>query len=88
MARDVLSTVITAQRRRAVATILGPLELMVIEKVTPEEWDAVRKNVLSAVGIFADFALDAVRASSEGQWVNDEALQLLNEIHQSVKRNG
>lgn len=86
MARDVLSTVITAQRRRAVATILGPLEETVRSKVTIEEWETIRKSVLGAVGIFADFSLDAVRASSEGQWVNDEALQLLNEIHQSVKR--
>ena len=88
MARDVLSTVITAQRRRAVATILGPLEQVVADKVTPEEWEGIRKNVLSAVGIFADFSLDAVRASTEGQWVNDEALQLLGEINRNTQRDG
>lgn len=86
MSRDVLSQVVTAQRRRCVATVLGPLEQQVRQHMTDEEWETTRKAVLAAIGVFADFTLDAVRASNEGQWVNDEALRLLGEIHSQVSR--
>lgn len=85
---DVLSELVKAQRRRCQASILGPMERGVKAKMTDEEWDALRTAVLSAVGVFADFTLDATRAANRGTWVNDDAMRLLGEIHTEVTGSG
>lgn len=83
---DVITELISEQRKRLVASILGHAEREIYADLTPEQRAGLRKKVLESVGVFSDFALDCVRASTKDWTVNEEALRVLNQVSRDVSR--
>lgn len=70
------------QRDRLVGTLLGYLEKEIYPSLTPAKCKEVRERVLAATGVYHDFVLDCLRASTgSGGVTNEEALRLLHAIH-------
>lgn len=73
------------QRARLVSSILSHAEREVYPKLAAHERKAFREKVLASVGVYHDFVLDCLRASTDnGSVVNEEALALLHSIHSKV----
>lgn len=84
---DLLPRLATEQRGRLVGSLMGYLERDVYPKLTAPERKALREKVLSSVGVYHDFVLDALRAAGDGDTVlNEQALRLLQQIHNEVRR--
>lgn len=81
---DVVTELVAEQRRRLVGSILGFMEREIYPDLTVQQQVAVRKKVLTSVGVFSDFTLDCIRACNKGWVVNEEAMRLLNAINDQV----
>lgn len=78
---DFVSNIAREQRRRVVATILGSLDRDLGPHLPDDVRAAFRERVISAIGAYHDFTLDALRAStSEGSVVNEEAIALFSQL--------
>lgn len=77
-----------AQRKRAVATVLGTVERewLASGKVTRPEYEAFRKVALQAIDVYHDFMLDVLKISDEDITRNDHALELLERIHAGQRK--
>lgn len=74
-----------AQRgRRASATLLTWLEDNVKDRLSDEEWEAMRSKVLSVVGEFQDLATDMV--VSETGVINDYWAEAIADIKDTMRR--
>ncbi len=83
MGDESLRRLITEQRKRAVAGIMGSAERSSWwTKLTREEQLAFRDKVLTSIGVFHDLVLDVVKVNNEGTdmvW-NEHALELLSAV--------
>lgn len=68
-----------ARRDRLLGTVLGYAEREVYHRLSPDEQDAFRSLVLSAVDQYHDAVLDLFKSDS-GDMVNEEAIELLRRI--------
>lgn len=90
MSNDTLVTaLLTEQRGRLVASIMGHAERNLFPKMTEPEKKAFRLKVLESVGVFYDFCKDALRASAaiseaEGVVLNEDAMRMLGELHSAM----
>jgi hypothetical protein len=85
---DVVSELITAQRKRLLASILGHAEREIYPDLTPEQQGRFRDKVLTSVGVFSDFTLDCVRAANKDWTVNEDAMRVLHHISNQVTKLG
>lgn len=70
------------QRNRLVGTLLGYLEKEIYPALPQHKRKEIREKVLASTGVYHDFVLDCLRASTGvGGVTNDEALRLLHAIH-------
>lgn len=77
------------QRKRLVGSLMDHLEKRIYPLIPQEERNALRTKVMQSVGSYHDFMLDVLKASvSDGMTGNDEALNLLQQIHAAVRARG
>jgi len=82
MSNEFLRSLMSEQRRRLVGSVLEHAENNLYQRMSSEEQRAFREKVLTSVGVFYDFMLDAVKASvNDGSVMNEEALVLLRDLH-------
>lgn len=75
------------QRKRMVAGIMNHAEKSGWwAKLRPEEQRAFRGKVLDSTGVFTDLCRDLVKVTGAGSAVNDEALELIREVHRIATR--
>jgi hypothetical protein len=83
MSDESLRKLITEQRKRAVAGIMGSAERSEWwDKLNRPEQLAFRDKVLTSIGVFHDLVLDVVKVNTEGTdmvW-NEHALEILQAI--------
>jgi hypothetical protein len=84
MASDPVVAIVGEQRKRLIGAILGHAEREIYPSLTVAQQQAFRAKVLGAIGSFSDFVIDVLRGTSQGQWVNDDAMRLLAEISAQV----
>lgn len=77
-----------AQRKRVVASILGHAEREVYPHLTPPQRQAFRLKVLSSIDVYHDLVMDLIKVyeGRDDSIVNEEALILLRNIHDGLKR--
>jgi len=87
MAEDVVIKLITEQRKRLVASIMGAAEQKAWwSKLTPQDQQQYRQKVLDSIGVFYDLIRDVVKVTNEGWMVSEEAIKLLSQVHASQQR--
>lgn len=83
---DMMKRLISEQRKRVVGGILYHAEESSWwAKLTPVEQKTFRDKVLSSVGAFYDIVLDVIKVN-DGEIVNEHALALIEQIHDSQRR--
>lgn len=81
-------TVVWERQNRAVANVLGVADRIDMD---PEDRRRLRGVVMREIGELTDLACALVRASADGQYVNEvyvEMLREVKEIHSAVVGNG
>lgn len=79
--------VVTEQRKRCLASILGAAETSPWwSRLTREEQAAYRQRVIEALGVFYDLCRDVIKVADEDSLRNDHAVQLIESIHTAVVR--
>jgi hypothetical protein len=87
MSDDRIKRLATEQRKRLVAGLLNAVEGTAWhKKLLPAERDAYRKEVFERVGIYHDFMLDVIKVADDEGMVNGQALELVEQVHQSQQR--
>ena len=85
MSSDFVRNLLIEQRKRLIGSIMAHAEKNLWADLSPTQQRALREKVLSAVGAYHDTCLDILKASvNDGFVVNEEALQLLRDIHTKV----
>ena len=85
MADESLRKLLTSQRRRLVATVLGFAEREIYPDLTDEQQQAFRQKVLEAVQAYHDLMIDILGAAeNDQQLINVEAIELLREIRERL----
>lgn len=91
MSDESLRKLITEQRKRAVAGIMGSAERSDWwAKLNRPEQLAFRDKVLTSIGVFHDLVLDVVKVNTEGTdmvW-NEHALEILAAIRNIEEKVG
>lgn len=73
------------QRKRAVGSLMGHIETAVYPRLTVGEQKVLREKVLTTLSAYHDVCLDILKSSvADGTVVNEEALQMLSDIHSQV----
>lgn len=84
---DLVIKLITEQRKRLVASIMGAAESKGWwNKLTVQEQREYRSKVLDSIGVFYDLVRDVVKVSGDGWTVSDDALALIAQVHASQNR--
>lgn len=79
--------VVTEQRKRCLASILGAAETSAWwGRLTREEQQAYRLRVIDALGVFYDLCRDVIKVADEDGLRNDHAVALIESIHTAVVR--
>lgn len=79
--------VVTEQRKRCLASILGAAETSPWwGRLTKEEQMAHRQKVIDALGIFYDLVRDVVKVTDDEGLRNDHVVELIERIHLQVTR--
>lgn len=79
--------VLGRQRKRVVASILEHIERTVKDRLSEEEWHALRGKVLGAVAQYHDACLDLVDSSvNDGMMLNEEAVKVLADFNEAAQR--
>lgn len=91
MASDFVRSLAIQQRKRLVAGLMEHFEKRIAPalpaNVRSQAVREYREKVLQSVGQYHDFVLDCLKASiSDGSLVNDEAMRLLAQVHESQRR--
>lgn len=82
MTEDLTGRLLSEQRKRLIASILGSAESSNWwSKLNPGEQRAFREKVINAVGVFYDFCRDVVKVTSDDSMRNDLALDLIRQVH-------
>lgn len=76
---------ITERRRRLVATVMGYAEREIFEQLSDAQQADFRRKIIGAIDDFADLMRDVIKVTSEESVVNDHALRLLEQIHDSQR---
>lgn len=76
----------SAQRKRAVAGILTLAEDVFADRLSDEEWEEFRGQVMSSIGNYHDFILDVLKVSRDDSLRNEEAVRLIRAVHDSQLR--
>lgn len=80
-----VKNLLAEQRKRLVASVMDYIEVNVYPHLSGEEQKALRQRVLTSVGVYHDFCLDAIKASvNDGSIQNEHVLELLRSIHSAV----
>lgn len=74
------------QRKRLVASVMEYLEREVYPHLPPPKRAPLRTKVLDSIGTYHDFVLDVLKVNREDVIQNDEALRLLQAIHDHQRR--
>lgn len=83
---DQLIRLIGERRKRLVATIMGHAEREFYAQLSPQQQKAFRDKTLTAIDEFADLMRDVIKITSDDVVVNAHALELLESIHDNVRR--
>lgn len=79
--------VVTEQRKRCLASILGAAESSPWwSRLTRDEQMAYRQKVIDALGIFYDLVRDVVKVTDDEGLRNDHVVELIERIHLQVSR--
>jgi hypothetical protein len=80
--------VVTEQRKRCLASILGAAEVAPWwGRLTREEQVAYRQRVIDALGVFYDLCRDVIKVTDDEEGLrNDHAVDLIERIHATVSR--
>lgn len=81
-----MARLVTERRKRLVASIMGYLEREVYRHLTTSEQRELRLKVLGAVDEFADLMRDVLKVSSDGEAVNEHAIELLEALHDGQRQ--
>lgn len=86
MSNAFVRNLITEQRNRMFAAIMGYAERNLYRYLPDKERAAFRQKVATAVGAYHDVVLDCLKASVDdgSVVVNEAGLELLQEIHSAV----
>lgn len=85
MASEFVRNLLIEQRKRVVSSVMTHLERNVFPKLSEAEQRATRDKVLAAIGVYHDTCLDVLKASvNDGSVINEQALELISEIHRKV----
>lgn len=83
----VVVRVVTEQRKRCLASILGGAENAPWwGRLSREEQLAYRQKVIDALGVFYDLVRDVIKVSDDDGLRNDHVVELIERIHTQVQR--
>lgn len=86
MGNEFVRSLLSEQRNRLVASLLGYIDRNINPKLTVEEQQALRDKVRTSVSSYHDTTLDCLKASvNDGSMHNDYALALLSKINEQVR---
>jgi hypothetical protein len=91
VASEFVRTLAIEQRNRLIAGLMGFFEQTVEPQLPREKRQtarrAYREKVMQCAGQYHDFVLDCLKASvaDDGSVVNEEALRLLQQLHNDVR---
>jgi hypothetical protein len=78
---------LTRQRKRALAIIMGHAERSFYDRLTVEQQTEFRKAVLGAVSSYHEACIDLVESSvNDGMMLNDDAVRLMAELNENLQR--
>lgn len=81
MADTQITRLLGERRKRLVASILGHAEREFFAKLSADEREDFRDKTLDSIDQFYDLVRDLLKISGDQFVVNDEALDLLRQIH-------
>lgn len=88
MSEDPMRKLLWAQRRRAVATILGHAEREVYCYLEPEEQKQFRKKVIEAVDSYHELMLDVLGSTADPYTlIEPDTLQLLADVRDELRKS-
>jgi hypothetical protein len=86
MSSDFVRALLTEQRKRLVATILGYIERNVSYKLTSDERLDLRDEIKDAINNYHDCVLDCLKASvNDGGMFNEHALVMLTKMNEQLR---
>ena len=81
----VVMKVVTEQRKRCLASILGAAENSGWwGKLSREEQVVYRQRVIDALGVYSDLCRDVIKVSDDDGLRNEHAVNLIERIHTAV----
>jgi hypothetical protein len=83
MTESPMVQLLVQRRKRLVASILGHAEREFFAKLNASEREEFRDKTLDSIDEFCDLVRDLLKISTETFAVNDEALDLLRQIHRN-----
>lgn len=84
---DLTTQIVSKQRQRCLAGILGAAEASTWwGRLTKEEQLAHRQKVIESLGTFYDLVRDVIKVSDENSLRNDHVVELIERIHLQVTR--
>ena len=84
---DLVRGILSEQRRRLIATILGTVEASSAwSKMPAAEQKAFREKIIASIGVFADLCFDVLKVTNEGSIRNELAVGLIQQVHDSQRR--
>lgn len=87
MSDDITRRLAVEQRKRLVASIMNFAEgARWWRSLSRDEQIAFREKVLNSVGQYHDFILDVIRVGNEDTIRNEQALELIQQVHTSQRR--
>ena len=79
--------VVTEQRKRCLASILGAAETSPWwGRLTRDEQLAYRQRVIDSLGVFYDLCRDVIKTSDEDDLRNEHVVDMIERIHTQVSR--
>lgn len=79
--------VVTEQRKRCLASILGAAESSPWwGRLSREEQLAHRQRVIDSLGVFYDLCRDVIKVSDEEGLRNDHVVEMIEQIHRNSTR--
>ncbi len=84
---DLATRIVSEQRRRCLASILGAAEVSPWwGRLSKDEQLAYRQKVIDSLGTFYDLVRDVIKVSDEDSLRNDRVVELIERIHVQVTR--
>lgn len=84
---DMIVRLAGKQRKRFIAGVLGAAEGSAWwTRLNPAEQREYRSKILSMAGNYHDFMLDVIGVRGEDQLVSEQAIRLIEQVHDSQRR--